>query len=65
MSLGGCLMWNDAAVYGGRVQLEFFVRVWLDMWISLYRESTMMFSITLMCCEYRDISLLTMVQPSH
>ena len=31
MSLEGCLMWNHAAVYGGRVRLDFFVRVWLDM----------------------------------
>ena len=56
-------MWNDAAVYGGRVGLKFFVRVWSDMWKSLERESAMMFFVPLMCCEYRDISLLTRVQP--
>ena len=27
MSLGGCLVWNDVAVCGGRVQLIFFVSV--------------------------------------
>ena len=31
ISLGGCLVWKYSAVYGGRVRLEFFVRVWLDM----------------------------------
>ena len=35
--LGGCLMWTDATVYGGRVCLKIFVRVWSDMWKSLER----------------------------
>ena len=65
ISLGGCLMWNNAAVCGGRVRLDFFVRVCLDMWRSLERESTIMFSVTLMCCEYRDVLLLTRVQTSQ
>ena len=64
-SLGGCLMWNNAAVCGGRVRLDFFVRVCLDMWRSLERESTIMFSVTFMCCEYRDVLLLTRVQTSQ
>ena len=25
----------------------------------------MMFSVPLMCCEYRDVSLMTSVHPSH
>ena len=25
--LGGCLMWNDATVYGGKICLEIFVSV--------------------------------------
>ena len=42
-----------------------FVRVWSDLWKSLERESAMMFSVPLMCCEYRDVSLLTRVHPRH
>ena len=64
-SLGSYLMWNDAAVYGGRVRLKYFMRFWLDIWKSLKRDSTMIFSVTLICCEYRDVSLLTRVQPSQ
>ena len=62
---GGCLMWNDAAVCGGRIQFYFFVSVWSDLWKSRERESVMMFSVTLMCCEYRNVSLLTSVHPSQ
>ena len=51
-------MWWDGEV-------DFFVRVWSDMQTSLERESAMMFYDTLMCCEYRDVSLLTRVQPSQ
>ena len=58
-------MWNDAAIYCGRIWLNFFVSVWYDQWKSLERESAMMFSVPLMCCEYRDFSLLTSVHPSH
>ena len=54
--LGSCLMWNDADVCFGRIWLGFFVRVWYDLWNSLHSESAMMFSVTLMCCEYRDVS---------
>ena len=52
--LGRCLMWNDAAVCYGKIWLKMFVRVWSDLWKSLERESTMMFSIPFMCCECRD-----------
>ena len=34
--LGGCLIWNDAAIYGDRIQLNLFLSVWYDMW--KYRE---------------------------
>ena len=61
--LGECLMWNDASVCGGRIWLIFFVSVWSDMWKSREREFVMMFSIPLVCCEYRDVSLLTSVHP--
>ena len=54
--LGSCLMWNNAAVCCGRIWLIFFVSFWYDLWKSLERESAMMFSVTLMCCEYRDVS---------
>ena len=29
--LGGCLIWNDADVYGGRIWLKFFIIVWFDL----------------------------------
>ena len=63
--LGGCLMWNDADVYGGRIWLNFFVSVCSDLWKYLERESTMMFSVPLMCFEYRDVSLLTSIHRSQ
>ena len=59
--LGGCLMWNDAAVCGGSICLNFCVRIWYDLWKTRERESAMMFSVPLMCSEYRDVSLLTSV----
>ena len=54
--LGRCLMCNDAAVCCGKIWLKMFVRVWSDLWKSLDRESAMLFSVPLMCCEYRDVS---------
>ena len=54
--LGSCLMWNDASVCCGRIWLKCFGSVWSDLWKSLERESAMMFSVPLMCCEYRDVS---------
>ena len=54
--LGSCLMWNNAAVCCGKITLKMFVRVWFDLWKSLERESAMMFSVPLMCCEYMDVS---------
>ena len=54
--LGRFLMWNNAAVCCGKIWLKMFVRVWSDLWKSLERESAMMFSVPLMCCEYRDVS---------
>ena len=63
--LGGCLMCNDAAVCCDRIWLNFFVSVWSELWKSLERESAMMFSIPLMCCEYRDVLLLKSVNPIH
>ena len=63
--LGSCLMWNNATVYCGSIWLKHFVSVWSDLWKSLERESAMMFSVPLMCCEYRDDSLLKSVHPSH
>ena len=63
--LGSYLMWNNAAVCCGKMWSKIFTRVWSDLWKSLERESAMMFSVPLMCCEYRDVSLLTSVHPSH
>ena len=45
------------------MRLNFFVRVWYDMWKYLDRESKMILSVTLTCYEY--ISLLTRYQPSQ
>ena len=59
--LGSCLMWNDAAVCCSRIWLKSSVSVWSDLWKSLERESAMIFYVPLMCCEYRDVSLLTSV----
>ena len=58
-------MWNNAAVCGDRIRFDFFVSVWSDQWKSRKRESTMMFYVPLMCCEYRDVLLLTSVHPSQ
>ena len=63
--LGSCLMWNNATVCCGKIWLKMFVRVWSDLWKSLERESAMIISFPLMCCEYRDVSLLTSVHPSY
>ena len=63
--LGGCLMRNNAAFCGGRIWLISFVSVWSDLWKSLVRESAMMFSVPLICCEYKDVSLLRSVHPSQ
>ena len=65
MFLGVFLMWNDAAVCGGRNCLSFFASVCSDIWKSRKRESAMIFSIPLMCWEYRDFSLLVRVHPSQ
>ena len=62
--LGGCLMWNDAAVCGDSILLKFILSVCYDMWKSRERESAMMFSVPLMCCKYRYVSLLMKVYPS-
>ena len=61
MFLGVCSMWNYAAVCGGSIRLKVFVSVWSDIWKYREREPAMIFSVTLMCCEYRDVSLLTSV----
>ena len=35
--MGGYLMWNNSAVCGGRIWLDFFVSVWSDLWKSRER----------------------------
>ena len=35
--MGGYLMWNNSAVCGGRIWLDFFVSVWSDLWKSCER----------------------------
>ena len=63
--LGGFLMWKNANVCCGGIWLKCFVCFWSDIWKYLERESAMMFSVPLTCCEYRDVSLLTSVHPSQ
>ena len=58
-------MCNNATVCGSRIRLEFFVSVWSDIWKSSEKESVIMFSVTLMCCEYRDVSLLMSVHTNE
>ena len=53
--LGSCLMWNNAVVCCGKIWSKMFVRVWSELCKSPERESAMMFSVPLMCCEYRDV----------
>ena len=65
MFLGGCLMCNDVAVCCGRIWLNFFVIVWSELWKPLERESAMICFVPLMCCECRDVLLLTSVHPSQ
>ena len=55
MEICRCLWWKGA--------VEMFLRVWLDIRKSLERESAMMFYVSFMCCEYRDVSLITRFQP--
>ena len=56
---------ENSAVCCGNIWSKLFVRVWSDLWKSLEREYTIMFSGPLMCCEYRDVLLLTSVHPSQ
>ena len=56
---------NDANVCGGRVDLKIVVRDLSERWKSLESKYAMMFSIPLICWEYRDASLLTRVKPIH
>ena len=58
-------MWNNAAVCGGRIRLKCFVTVWSDLWKSCERKSVMIFSVPLMCCDYRDFLLMTSVHTSQ
>ena len=59
--LGGFLMCNDDAVCGIRIRLKISVSVWSDLSKYRERESVMMFSVPLMCCDYRYVLLLTSV----
>ena len=47
MFLGGCLMWNNATVFCGRIWLKKFLSVWSDLWKSLEKDSAMMLSVPL------------------
>ena len=63
--LGTGFIWNDAAVCGGIMYLKVVVRDSSELWILLERESVMMFSFPLMFCDYRDVSFLVRLHPSH
>ena len=58
-------MWSDDTVDGGRIWLKCFFCVCSDLWKYRERESAMMFSVPLMCCEYRDVLLLASFHPSQ
>ena len=49
ISLVVSLIWNDASVCGGRMELKYFVRDWYEILKSLEIKSTTMLLITLMC----------------
>ena len=49
ISLGGVLTWNDAAVCGGRMDLNIVVRDLSERWVSLESETAMMLLVTLIC----------------
>ena len=55
-------MWNDYAVFGGRMELYLYCST---MWKSLVSESAMMFLVPLKCWQYMYTLLLTSVQPSQ
>ena len=63
--LGGILMWNDAAFWGDRMEFKLIVRDWYDILTFLESESVMMFSVPLICWEYRDASILTRIKLRH
>ena len=58
-------MRNNDTVCVGRIWLKCFGSVWFDLWKSRDRESAMIFSVPLMCCEYRYVSLTKSVHPSQ
>ena len=63
--LGSCLMYDDAAVCGGRTRLKTFVSVSSNIWKYRERESAIIFSVPSMCCEYRNVSLTNSVHLSQ
>ena len=54
-------MWNDAAVCGGRIQLNFLLVSGMTCGNPVRGNLLMLFSIPLVCFEYRYVSLLTSV----
>ena len=65
ISLVASLMRNDAAVYGGRMNMHIVERNLSERWSYLESEYTMMFSVTLMCWYYRGISFLMRIHTNH
>ena len=63
--MGNGSMWNGTAVYCVRIDFQIFVRDFFERWKSLESEFVMMFSVTLVCWDYRDPLLLTKVHTNH
>ena len=63
--MGSILMCNYAALCGGRMVFNIVVRGLSRRWKSLESEYVIIFSVILMCYEYRDTLFLTRVHTSH
>ena len=56
ISLGIILMYNNAAICGGRIDMQSVVRYLSELWKYPDNESAMIVLVNLICWEYRDTS---------
>ena len=49
ISMGRGLIWNDATVYGGRMDMKILVRYLSDMWKFFDIDSSIIFVVPYMC----------------
>ena len=59
------LIFTDDAICGGSMNLKIVVRDSSEQWNFLESKPMMIFSVTLICWEYMDTSLLKMVHTRH